>query len=167
MTNVKKFSPCLLVGKGVKSSSCLKLVELFMSQEQQPMTEQEILNWARDAYQKIMGFLGEQGLVIESLSESESRYLAPFVAVWKLKTTEGKWVWAISGDLPSDFISSEGATSARETLRAFSMRWQMKVEKIRNNADIEEEQKKLADLMEERAVQLYQVFEDDTFWQSA
>ena len=44
--------------------------------------------------------LAEQGIVMESVAVSESRYLPPLIAVWKIHGLNKTVVWAISGDVP-------------------------------------------------------------------
>jgi len=135
-----------------------------MSEQPKPLTEQEIKNWTRDAYQKAIGFLGENGIITEIVVQKDSRYLAPLLAVWKVKSNKGKYYWVISGELPTDFMSIEGAASAREAIRAFSMRWQLQAEQIRQADQIDESQLEFAVLLETRAEQLYELFNQETLW---
>ena len=95
-----------------------------MSQAVQ-MTEAEQQQWTREQYQVATKYLAEKGIVTKSVQAQESRYIVPFLAVWKLTSLEGKKFWVLSGDLPTDHINFEVAANAREALRHFSLKWQL------------------------------------------
>jgi len=135
-------------------------------QQNTPMSEEEIIAWSREHYQKASGFLAEKGILTESVSMDDSRYLAPLVAVWKIKSTEKKWFWVISGDLPTDVMTEEGASSAREALKAFSFQWQMKAENILKNEQADQTQKEFAAVLVGRANGLYDISSKDELWNS-
>ena len=84
----------------------------------------------------------------------------------KLINPDKKWFWVISGDLPTDFIAEDGAESARDSLRAFSLRWQMQAENILNSAEAEQTQKEFAAMLIGRANGLYDIFNKDDLWNS-
>ena len=133
--------------------------------ELKPLSEEEIIAWSREQYQKATAFLAEKGVIAETVSMENSRYLAPVLAVWKIKSTENKWFWVISGDLPTDFIAEEGAESVRDTLRAFSFRWQLKAENILTDKSVEQTQREFAAMLVGRADGLYDIFNKDELWQ--
>ena len=138
-----------------------------MAEEQnKPLTEEEVIAWSRESYQKATGFLAEKGVLAETVSMENSRYLAPVVAIWKVKSTENKWFWVISGDLPTDFINEEGAVSPREAVRAFSLRWQLQADNILKNEESDQTQKEFAALLIGRANGLYDLFEKEELWQN-
>jgi hypothetical protein len=93
--------------------------------EQQTMTEQEQQEWVRNSYQTATKYLADKGMITESVVESESRYLVPVLAVWKLNLLDKTSVWVICGDLPTDHAASDMATSARDIVRHFSFKWQI------------------------------------------
>lgn len=126
--------------------------------------EQRTKEWMRDAYQKAVGFLAQKSIVTESVADSESRYLPPLFAVWKLKSNEQNWYWAISGDLPTDYLDSSAAKNAREAIRVFSMRWQLQAESIRQTAQGDSNKIKFANMLEMRAENIYGTFENENLW---
>jgi len=133
-----------------------------MSNSEQ-MSEQQIQLWAREQYQAATKHLADKGLVTSSVMVEDSRYIAPLVAVWKLKLLDNTWVWAISGDLPSDYVAIEAAKTAKEAMRHFSMNWQLKAENIFNSAP-NEEQKMFADILISKAEGLYDLVNDEQLW---
>ena len=93
-----------------------------------------------------------------------SRYLAPYVAVWKIKSQQGKFFWVLSGDLPADYVPFDVAPDARGALRHFSLSWQLKAENIMQAQGLDETQENYAKLLADRAISLHQLSErDDLF----
>ena len=104
-----------------------------MSQESE-MTAEQQQQWVREQYQVATKYLATQGLVTDSVVVEESRYLVPFMSVWKLKVLDGSYFWVICGDLPSDHNTVDVAPNAREAVRHFSFKWQMQAENLLKTA---------------------------------
>jgi hypothetical protein len=137
-----------------------------MTSSSNQVSEQQIQDWTRDAYQKATGFLAQNAIVTDSVSETQSRYLAPYFAIWKIKDTKQNWYWVLSGDLPTDFMPEASAESPRDALRVFSFRWQLKAENLRRLEKPQASDTELADLLVNRATVLYDAFEDDRLWKN-
>lgn len=136
-----------------------------MSNQEQMMTEEEQRNWIREQFQKANAYLVEKGIMTDRILTKESRYLVPYIAVWKFSvqgTTEK--AWAISGDVPTDHISANGAKDARDALRYFCYRWQYKAEQIMQNEEANETEKEFASLLVKNAEKFYPLTEDDKLW---
>lgn len=138
-----------------------------MADNNKPLTEQEIVKWSRESYQKATAFLAEKGIIAETVSMEQSRYLAPLVAIWKIKTTDSKWFWVISGDLPADMMAEEGAQSPREALKAFSFKWQLDSEKITTGQVKVAQPEQFASFLNSRAESLYELSESEDLWGKA
>lgn len=138
-----------------------------MADNNKSLSEQEIIAWSRESYQKATAFLAQKGMVAETVSMQHSRYLAPLVAVWKIKTTENKWLWVLSGDLPTDFITESGATTAREAMKSFSFKWQMDSEKILAANDFGADKEEFAKVLRHRAERLYDISEAEQLWSNS
>lgn len=134
-------------------------------QEQQQMTEEQSNEWMREQFQKANKHLAEHGVLYESVFVDECRYLAPFVAVWKIKASDGKKFWAITGDVPSDFVGLDAAKTAREVMKHFSLQWQLKAEKLIQAGNTDETGKKYAGLLINSAENLYRLSENKELWQ--
>jgi hypothetical protein len=135
-----------------------------MAQEQK-MTAEQQQRWIREQYQVATKYLAEQGLVTQSVVVEESRYLIPSLSVWKLKVIDGSYFWVICGDLPSDHNVITIASNAREAVRHFSLKWQMQAENLLNTAD--KEQETFAKLLIRKAENLYEVYEQESFWKNS
>ncbi len=128
------------------------------------LTEQEREAWVREQYQTATKFLANKGLVTDSVTVEASRYIAPLVAIWKLKTIDGRWYWVICGDLPTDSIDLNMAENAKEAMRHFSMKWQLQAENILKNEEATAEQSSYAKLLVGRAEGLYQLVNQEQLW---
>ncbi|BDA60359.1 DUF4826 family protein [Shewanella xiamenensis] len=126
--------------------------------------------WVRTQFQKANRFLAEKGVIPSKVLADESRYLAPYLAIWKMesKRPTTKIYWVMSGDLPSDFVDVKVAKTARDAVRHFSMMWQMQAENlIRSGATRRDAtQAKFAQLLVSRAESLYRMHNDEKLWNS-
>jgi len=128
------------------------------------ISEEQRQQWLRAQYQHACKYLADKGIVTNSVMVEDSRYIAPIVSVWKLKTINNKWLWVISGDLPSDHVNIEVANNAQDVLRHFSMKWQLQAENINRNNASDEQQKNYAQLLISRADGLYKLSHEDALW---
>ncbi|WP_257173526.1 DUF4826 family protein [Colwellia sp. M166] len=129
------------------------------------MTEEQKQIWIREQYLKATKYLAEKGLVTESVAETESRYLVPVMALWKINLLDKTKVWVVSGDLPTDHIALDKGESARDVVRHFSFKWQLQAENLLRLDD--KEQKQFAEFLIGRADGLYQLYDKDELWQEA
>lgn len=135
-----------------------------MSDTNTPMTQAEHDQWVREQFQRANKHLAENGVLFDSVVVEESRYLAPYVAVWKIKSQQGKYFWVLSGDLPADYIPFDTAEDVRSALKHFSLSWQLKAENIISTNGIDETQQNYAKLLADRAISLYQLSEQQELW---
>lgn len=123
--------------------------------------------WIREHFQKANKFLAEKGVMPSNVLVDECRYLAPFVAIWKIESKQPKkqTYWVMSGDLPSDYVDVSVAQTARDAMRHFSMMWQMKAENLhRSGVTKEKTQADFANLLVSRAEDLYKMANDEKIW---
>ncbi|OFA31723.1 DUF4826 domain-containing protein [Glaciecola punicea] len=131
------------------------------------INSQEALSaWVKQQFQRANKHLAEKGILFDTVVVEESRYMAPEVAVWKIKDTKKNVYWVISGNLPADAISVSVANSAREAIRHFSLSWQLKAQNIMSSAIVDNTQKEFATLLTEKAEMLYEVQENEKWWQT-
>lgn len=135
-----------------------------MSQQAPQMSQAQLSEWVRDQFQRANKHLAESGVIFESVVAEESRYLAPYVAVWKLKSTAQKFFWVISGDVPCDYVAYENASNAREVLRHFSFNWQLKAENLQKQSNLDQTQLDFIDLLISRAEGLYDIYSREDLW---
>ncbi len=131
------------------------------------LSEEQVSEWVRAQFQKANLHLAEQGILMDNVAVQDSRYLPPYVAVWKINSMDRKSYWVISGDLPTDVIALSGAKDGREALRAFSFRWQLKAQQLMESGVQDQTGADYVKLLINRAEQLYQLFENEKLWQQA
>lgn len=133
-------------------------------QELPKLTEQQKAEWVRDQFQRANKFLAENGVLFDAVVAEESRYLVPFVAVWKISSMDTKQYWVISGDLPTDYMNAQNAQNVREALRHFAMKWQLKAENIRSTGTQDKTQLQFAAMLEMRAENLFDMQNEEALW---
>lgn len=126
--------------------------------------EQATSDWVRTQFQKANQYLAEKGILPDNVAVSESRYLTPLMAIWKITAQDRKQYWVISGDLPTDHMALSAAKDAREAVRAFSLHWQLKAEQIMTSGAIDKTKKDFANLLVNRAHGLYDLFDKEELW---
>lgn len=131
---------------------------------EQNVSEQQLQEWVREQFQVANKYMAEKGLMPQRVLETQSRYLAPNIAVWKMMDTNGEMYWVISGEVPTDHIAADAAPDAREAMRSFSLRWQLKAEQILQTQTQDNTQRQFAHMLVTRAEGLYQIFDDEKLW---
>lgn len=133
-------------------------------QKQEPMTQEQREAWVKAQFQRANKHLAENGVLFHSVVVEESRYLVPFVAVWKLRALDDNYYWVMSGDLPADYTLYANAPNAREAIKYFSMQWQLKAENIRQSGTQDKTQLEFAELLQARAENLYNMQAAEHLW---
>lgn len=126
---------------------------------------QALSTWVREQFQRANKHLAEKGILFESVVTEESRYLAPYAAVWRIRSQDKKSYWVVSGDLPADAVPLEAAESAREAMKRFSYSWQMQAENIERSGTKDQAQVDFAKLLNNKADMLYRLATDKKIWQ--
>lgn len=82
--------------------------------------------WFAEQRALVEEYLKRQRLEHRGVARFPSFHVYPHLALWavqsKLKPGTAGW-WAISGDLPTDYISRPAIAEPREALQLFSERW--------------------------------------------
>lgn len=126
---------------------------------------QALENWVRSQFQRANTHLAEKGILFESVVTEESRYLAPYAAVWRIRSQDKKSYWVISGDLPADAIPLDAAKNAQEAMKRFSYSWHLQAENIARSNTKDKEQIDFAALLNVKADMLYDLSTDKKIWQ--
>ncbi|MGD0093771.1 MAG: DUF4826 family protein [Planctomycetota bacterium] len=98
--------------------------------------------WVAAQRQKVVDYLSSQRVEHGGVSLEPRWFLSPYVAVWAVRSPtcpERVGWWAISGDLPTDYMSFEHEhKDSGDVLIAFSKQWQALAEQMalgRRNAN--------------------------------
>ena len=131
--------------------------------------------WVRQEREKVVAYLTSQRCEHGGIAEWPAFHVDPYVALWAIqsRTVAGRvgW-WAISGDLPTDYMSSSSGYHPREALRHFSAEWVSVAESMRRGEDhprtkigAPELWSTMAPLLEKRAQLLREYADDDSLWE--
>ncbi|OHU86970.1 MULTISPECIES: DUF4826 family protein [Pseudoalteromonas] len=135
---------------------------------EQQLTPQQIeeleREWQRECFQNAQKHLAEKGIIPSTVFDNESRFLAPLCAIWKMKAQNGKNYWVITGRLPTDHMEASAAKTAREAIKYFSYRWQLKADDILATSKHDETQVKFANLLVNSAHGIYEIADREQLW---
>lgn len=129
------------------------------------LTEQEKQKWVSEQFARANKHLAENAVIFDSVAVEQSRYLVPFVAIWKINALDKKSYWVISGDLPVDYTLVDNAKDARSAMHYFSMSWQLRAENIISLPGVDNVQADFAKLLVTKAEVLYQLYNNEQLWQ--
>jgi hypothetical protein len=129
--------------------------------------QEKVWEWLTQQSGEVERYLARQNVTSEAPVPRWE--LAPYVAVWEI--TGG---WAISGDLPTDYVLDETILTAREAMRFFANKFAEMADCMMNdrrypgttigNPNDAEQQRELGDLLQRRAVLLSDFAENDGMW---
>ena len=134
--------------------------------------------WCADQRSVIVAYVKSQNLEHGSIGEWPAWHLPPCVAIWAIESLSSPgWIgwWAISGDLPPDYISSadiEPPQHPRKAMRAISQRWTAQAHAWSNGQDYNGitiggplSHEELAPMLLSRANLLLEWSQDDSMWE--
>ncbi len=135
--------------------------------------------WCSEQQTIVANYLGSQKLEHGRIGEWPAWHVAPYASIWAIESVaRPEWIgwWAISGDLPTDYISAadvEPPQHPRKAMRVFAQNWleianAWKDGREIDNARIGElsDHDKLGPLLQTRANLLMEWAEDDTLWEN-
>lgn len=121
---------------------------------------------------------GQQGLKHGEIGEWPAWHIAPIISIWVVESlAKPGWIgwWVISGDLPTDYISSadvEYPQHPRKALRVFCNRWISWADSVFEGRESPnywvgppEKAGELAPMLKSRALTFLEWCEDDTLWE--
>lgn len=133
--------------------------------------------WTRTALDKALADLTDLGVIQDVLVESRVAWSIPgkvMIGQARHAAEPGVSVWFISGDLPTDYIGGSAATTPREALRYFSMKWQIDAERYNDpetrkahGLDEGRDWSSMTAKLVAKAEELYAMSADDRLWQRA
>ncbi|WP_430691652.1 DUF4826 family protein [Mesorhizobium captivum] len=97
-----------------------------MTDEADDLNEAEDQVWCDSQRQYVIDYLSREGLEHGRVGEWPAWHVSPYVAIWAIESiTHPGWVgwWAISGDLPTDYVVCGPERTPRAAVREFGLRW--------------------------------------------
>ena len=139
----------------------------------EPKESEEV--WIERERQKVLDYLESQRCEHAGVGEWPAFHVDPYVALWAIQSIShpGRigW-WAISGDLPTDYMNSDSGYHPRDALRHFSAEWLSVAEHMRRG--VEHPRTKIgrpelwptmAPILEQRSDILKDYADRDDFWE--
>ena len=133
--------------------------------------------WCHEQRKVVAEYLRSQGLTHGEIGEWPAWHSAPYIAIWAIQSlAKPGWIgwWAISGDLPTDYISSsdvERPQDPRKAMRVFARNWLELVGAWRDGREVENTElgdpashRESGPLLEARAKLLIDFASDDSCW---
>ncbi len=142
-----------------------------MVQETQSNEKIDRKQWMLHEHGKVLQYVSNNSLDFSKIIQKESAVLPPLVAIWLIESkTYSQGFWVISGDLPTDHIVGGNAKNAREAVKHFALRWQLKAENILNELGLEQNSSEdetnieFANILISKAEELYLLADSEKFW---
>jgi hypothetical protein len=84
-------------------------------------------DWLRRERERVLGYLAGEGVRHGEVALRPDWFVLPYVAIWRVASAAMPhavgW-WVISGDVPTDYVSSRGLRGPRDAMRAIARSWQ-------------------------------------------
>lgn len=135
--------------------------------------------WCQSQRQIVVEYLRRHGVEHGAIGEWPAWHLAPYVSIWAIESiARPGWIgwWAISGDLPTDYISSsevDGPQHPRKAMKVFARNWLELINAWNSGGIVEHttigdpsQREALAPLLQSRAEILAEWADDDSYWRS-
>lgn len=131
--------------------------------------------WCAQRRQEIDQYLRNQGVTHGGIGDKPAWHVAPYVSIWAVASAgapqEPGW-WAISGDLPNDYVSATNAKSPRDAVHAIATLWLEAAECMARGDSHPtfrigsgEQNRELAPMLESRATLLLDWANDAELWE--
>ena len=83
--------------------------------------------WFAERREETTNYLKGEGIAHGAIGDEPAWYVAPYVSIWAIERVDSPgrlgW-WAISGDLPNDYVSASVAKDPKEAMIAIATLWQ-------------------------------------------
>ena len=149
-----------------------------MSQDKKSYDDPDIeAQWCNEQQAVVAAYLQSQNVRHGRIGEWPAWHIAPVVSIWAIESTVRlNWIgwWVISGDLPTDYISSADVSDPQHPRTAIQMiaeRWLKQADAWKEDRDFEGIQinslhtrKELSTMLESRANLIIEWAENDLYW---
>jgi hypothetical protein len=133
-------------------------------------------SWVEDQRTLVRTYIDRQDLRPGRISDWPAWHIHPYLAIWAIESAKAPrrvgW-WVISGDVPTDYVSSIDASDPREVMRHFAQQWHdVATHMLRGQAHPAvsigppEQWPAVGDLLRRRAQLLGKFADDDSIWAS-
>ncbi|OWY70207.1 hypothetical protein B7486_15505 [cyanobacterium TDX16] len=134
-------------------------------------------NWCNEQRNIVAAYLLSQKVVHGRIGDWPAWHVVPYVSIWAIESkARPEWIgwWVVSGDLPTDYISSTDVKPSqhpRRAMQVFSQKWLELVNAWKDGREVEDmsigdenSREELIPLLEARSRLLMRFVEDDSYW---
>lgn len=145
-----------------------------MNEKTPEQQQAELKAWVEAQFQGMGRHVVEHRLIEGDKAEGRPIWAMPgrlFIGkVWD-KEDESTAYWIVSGVVAPDHLDASVASTARDALRHFCMKWQMQAGRLEQTEDADDPNEQqnwtgIASNLAQQAEALFPVVEDDRFWQT-
>lgn len=145
-----------------------------MTEKTAEQQQQELKEWVEAQFQGMGRHVAEHRLIDGDRAEGRPMWAMPgklFIGkVWDKADESNAW-WVISGVISPDHLDASVASTARDALRHFCLKWQMQAARLEQTAEADDPADQqdwtgIAGNLARQAEALFPVVEDDRFWQT-
>jgi len=135
--------------------------------------------WCFEQQRNVAEYLRAQKVKHGRIGEWPAWHVAPYASIWAIESlAHPEWIgwWAISGDLPTDYISSADVKPPqhpRKAMRVFAQNWMGVVNAWKEGREVENTRigdasshDEVGPLLEARAKLLMEWAENDSLWEA-
>jgi hypothetical protein len=82
--------------------------------------------WCTERRHEVVEYLQGEGVSHGRIGDRPAWHVAPYVSVWAVDSLDNPGLigwWAISGDMPNDYVSGSKAGNPREAVQAIASLW--------------------------------------------
>ncbi|HSZ59350.1 MAG TPA: DUF4826 family protein [Tepidisphaeraceae bacterium] len=109
------------------------------SDEEPTISDPAEATWVAAERQQVITYLSSQGVKDAGISLEPRWFLSPYVAIWAVRSKANPdrigW-WAISGDLPTDYLTCKDEQDDADVLLAFARQWKAAAAVMANGAQL-------------------------------
>lgn len=84
------------------------------------------LRWITEQRKEVIDYLNGEGVCHGGIPDEPDWFFVPYLAIWRVMSLKAPGIagwWAISGDVPTDYISSRCIADPRSAMSKFSENW--------------------------------------------
>jgi hypothetical protein len=116
-------------------------VPAIMQSDESPVSDDlEATAWAAQQRQIVIDYLASQGCDHNGVSLEPRWFVSRCVAIWAVRSKANPdrvgW-WAISGDLPTDYMTATHQRTAGDVLIAFARQWREAAERMKSGEQLD------------------------------
>lgn len=137
-------------------------------------SSEDEVSWLQQQRAGVIAYLNKEGVKHGEVGSGPAWHVYPYLAIFAIESVIAPdmvgW-WVISGDVPTDYVSSKGAEHPRDAMRLFASRWAaISTDMLRGEAHsgfvigTADQRPHLGALLHRRAQLLGQWADDDSVW---